>query len=40
MNKSELAITNRITLLQSRQRDNGNIIKKLQRQLALLRGEK
>lgn len=29
----ELKITNRIALLQSRQTDNGNIIKKLQRQL-------
>lgn len=40
MNKSEIAIINRITLLESRQRDNGNIVKKLRRQLALLRGEK
>ena len=29
----ELKIINRIALLQSRQTDNGNIIKKLQRQL-------
>lgn len=40
MNNTELAITNRITLLQSRQRDNGNIIKKLQRKLARIRGTK
>ena len=40
MNNTELAITNRITLLHSRQRDNGNIIKKLQRQLARIRGAK
>lgn len=40
MNKSEIAIINRITLLESRKRDNGNIVKKLRRQLALLRGEK
>ena len=40
MNKSEIAIINRITLLESRQRDNGNIVKKLKRQLAILRGKK
>lgn len=36
MNNTELAIKNRITLLQSRKRDNGRIIKKLERKLANL----
>lgn len=33
MNNTELAIKNRITLLQSRKRENGKIIAKLQRKL-------
>ena len=33
MNITELAIKNRITLLQSRKRDNGRIIAKLERKL-------
>lgn len=33
MNNTELAIKNRIMLLQSRKEDNGRIIKKLERQL-------
>ena len=33
MNYTELALRNRITLLQSRKRDNGRIIAKLERQL-------
>lgn len=33
MNNNELAITNRITLLQSRKRDNGRIIAKQERKL-------
>lgn len=33
MNNTELAIRNRIMLLQSRKEDNGRIIKKLERQL-------
>lgn len=33
MNNTELAIRNRITLLESRTRDNGKIIKKLKRRL-------
>ncbi len=36
----EQAIINRITLLQSRKRENGKIVKKLQRQLMRLRGAK
>ena len=40
MNNTELAITNRITLLRSRGRDNGRIIKKLERKLRTLRGTK
>ena len=36
MNNTELAIRNRITLLQSRKRDNGRIIAKLQRRLAAI----
>lgn len=40
MNNNELAIINRITLLSSRNRENGNIIKKLQRQLERIRGIK
>lgn len=38
MNNTELALMNRITLLKSRGRDNGRIIKKLERQLRALRG--
>ena len=37
MNNAELAITNRILLLRSRKEDNGNIIKKLERQLRRIR---
>lgn len=37
---TELKIENRIALLRSRGRDNGNIIKKLERQLAKLQGNK
>ena len=37
MNNTELAIKNRITLLQSRKRDNGRIIKKLERKLSKLK---
>ena len=33
MNNTELAIRNRITLLQSRKRDNGRVIAKLERKL-------
>ncbi len=33
MNNNELALMNRITLLQSRKRDNGSIIAKLNRKL-------
>ena len=33
MNNTELAIRNRITLLQSRKRDNGRIVAKLERKL-------
>ena len=36
MNNTELAIKNRITLLQSRKRDNDRIVKKLQRRLRKL----
>jgi chorismate mutase len=36
----EQAIINRIALLQSRKRENGNIVKKLQRQLMRIRGTK
>ena len=36
---TELAIMNRITLLQSRKRDNMKIIKKLQRKLKQIRGD-
>ena len=38
MNNTELALMNRITLLKSHGRDNGRIIKKLERQLRALRG--
>ena len=38
MNNNERAINNRITLLQSRKRDNGRIIKKLERKLSKLKG--
>ena len=34
---TELALENRIALLKSRQRDNGNIVKKLERKLKTLR---
>lgn len=37
---SELRIKNRITLLQSRKADNSRIIKKLERQLRKLGGNK
>jgi hypothetical protein len=40
MNINELKIKNRITLLQSRKSDNSRIIKKLERQLAKVRGDK
>ena len=40
MNITELKITNRINLLQSRKTDNSRIIKKLERQLAKIRGIK
>ena len=40
MNILELKIKNRITLLQSRKSENGRIIKKLERQLAKVRGER
>lgn len=33
MNNTELAIRNRLTLLKSRNRDNGRIVKKLERRL-------
>lgn len=36
----EQAIINRIALLQSRKRENSNIVKKLQRQLMRIRGAK
>lgn len=36
----ELKITNRIELLKSRKTENGKIIKKLERQLAKVRGTK
>lgn len=36
MNNNELAIKNRITLLQSRKRDNGRIIAKQRRRLRAL----
>lgn len=35
----ELMITTRIALLESRKRENGNIIKKLQRRLRKIRNE-
>lgn len=34
---TELALENRIALLKARQRDNGKIIKKLERKLRILR---
>lgn len=40
MNINELKIKNRITLLQSRKSDNSRIIKKLERQLMKLKGDK
>ena len=40
MNIKELKIVNRINLLQTRKADNGNIIKKQERQLRRIRGEK
>ena len=40
MNNTELTIMNRIILLKSRARDNGRIIKKLERQLRSIRSEK
>lgn len=39
MNNNELAIKNRITLLQSRKRDNGKVIAKLERKLRNLNKE-
>ena len=38
MNNNELAIKNRITLLQSRKTDNSRIIQKLKRKLFQLKG--
>lgn len=35
----ELKVKNRIALLKSRGRDNGNIVKKLERQLAKLKNK-
>lgn len=40
MNINELKIKNRITLLQSRKFDNSRIIKKLERKLTKIRGER
>ncbi len=40
MNTTELKITNRISLLQSRKTENSRIIKKLERVLAKIRGAK
>jgi hypothetical protein len=40
MNNTELAIITRIQLLQSRKTENGRIIKKLERKLAKIRGER
>ena len=40
MNINELRIVNRINLLQTRKAENGKIVKKLERKLAKLRGEK
>lgn len=40
MNFIELKITNRIDLLQSRKTENSKIIKKLERQLAKIRGKR
>ena len=40
MNINELRIVNRINLLQTRKAENGKIIKKLERQLAKIRGGK
>lgn len=39
MNNNELALKNRITLLQSRKRDNGRIIAKQERKLRNLNKE-
>ena len=39
MNNTEVAIINRIMLLQSRKADNGKIISKLRRRLRKIRGE-
>ena len=40
MNHTELTIKNRITLLQSRKADNSRIIKKLERQLNKIKGDR
>ena len=40
MNFNELKIINRIELLKSRKADNGNIIKKQERKLRVIRGER
>lgn len=40
MNFEELKITNRIELLKSRKAENGNIVKKLERKLRRIRGER
>ena len=40
MNYTELKILNRINLLQSRNAENGKVIKKLERQLARIRGQR
>ena len=40
MNYTELKIVNRINLLQSRKAENGKVIKKLERQLARIRGQR
>ena len=40
MNVREGTIMSRITLLKSRKTENGRIIKKLERQLAKIRGER
>ena len=39
MSNTESAIRNRITLLQSRKRENGRIINKLERRLRCLKGD-
>lgn len=39
MNHTDLAFTNRIALLKSRNRDNGRIVTKLERKRRKIRGE-